>query len=117
MISDRVFCVHGGLSPSLNSLEEIINIQRPLPLNDGSGLAIDLLWSDPHPSIEDWEENYDRGVSYFFGCNQVDKFLSTFDFNLIVRAHMVVEEGYEFFHGRKLITLFTAPNYCGSFGR
>ena len=73
VISDRVFCVHGGLSPSLNSLEEIINIQRPLPLNDGSGLAIDLLWSDPHPSIEDWEENYDKLVAYHkkFGHSNV----------------------------------------------
>lgn len=28
---------------------------------------------------------------------------------------MVVEDGYEFFHGRKLVTIFTAPNYCGDF--
>jgi serine/threonine-protein phosphatase PP1 catalytic subunit len=61
--------------------------------------------------------NDDRGVSYIFGYNQVDKFLSLFDLNLIVRAHMIVQEGYEFFHGRKLVTIFTAPNYCGQFGK
>lgn len=27
----------------------------------------------------------------------------------------VVEDGYEFFAQRKLITLFSAPNYCGTF--
>jgi serine/threonine-protein phosphatase PP1 catalytic subunit len=61
--------------------------------------------------------NDDRGVSYVFGYNQVDKFLSLFDLNLIVRAHMIVQDGYEFFHGRKLVTIFTAPNYCGQFGK
>lgn len=26
-----------------------------------------------------------------------------------------MEEGYEFFGNRQLITLFSAPNYCGDF--
>ena len=27
----------------------------------------------------------------------------------------VVEDGYEFFAKRQLVTLFSAPNYCGEF--
>lgn len=27
----------------------------------------------------------------------------------------MVEDGYEFFHKRQLVTLFSAPNYCGEF--
>ena len=26
-----------------------------------------------------------------------------------------MEQGYEFFAGRQLVTVFTAPNYCGEF--
>ena len=50
-----------------------------------------------------------------FGPPQIDDFLKRFDFDLIVRAHTVVEDGYEFFHGRKLVTIFSAPNYTGAF--
>jgi serine/threonine-protein phosphatase PP1 catalytic subunit len=45
----------------------------------------------------------------------VASFLQEFDLDLLVRAHQVVEDGYEFFAGRRLVTLFSAPNYCGEF--
>lgn len=61
-----------------------------------------------------WGEN-DRGVSFTFGVDVVSKFLSMHDLDLICRAHQVVEDGYEFFAKRSLVTLFSAPNYCGEF--
>ena len=30
-------------------------------------------------------------------------------------SSQVVEDGYEFFSKRQLVTLFSAPNYCGEF--
>lgn len=45
----------------------------------------------------------------------VAKFLEKHEFDLICRAHQVVEDGYEFFAKRRLVTLFSAPNYCGEF--
>ena len=45
----------------------------------------------------------------------VGKFLQKHDFDLVVRAHQVVEDGYEFFADRQLVTIFSAPNYCGEF--
>lgn len=45
----------------------------------------------------------------------VSKFLREHEFDLICRAHQVVEDGYEFFAKRQLVTLFSAPNYCGEF--
>ena len=61
-----------------------------------------------------WAEN-DRGVSFTYGGDVVRQFLRRFDFDLLIRAHQVVEDGYEFFAGRELVTLFSAPNYCGEF--
>lgn len=113
LIAERIFCCHGGLSPELKSFDQIKRFLRPTEVPD-SGLLCDLLWSDPEKSISAWGEN-DRGVSYTFGPEVVGKFLDRHELDLIVRAHQVVEDGYEFFSSRKLVTLFSAPNYCGEF--
>lgn len=117
-INDKIFCIHGGLSPDLLDLKQIDNIKRPTDIPD-KGLLADLLWSDPDPLVRNfsllhWPKN-DRGVSYTFGKKHVDHFCSKFKIDLIVRGHMVVEDGYEFFNKRKLVTIFSAPNYCGEF--
>ncbi|OWB65673.1 hypothetical protein B5S30_g1001 [[Candida] boidinii] len=112
-IADRIFCVHGGLSPQLTDLKQIKSIQRPTDIPE-TGLLADLLWSDPESSNSEWSEN-DRGVSYCFNKKVVNKFNDRFEFDLIARGHMVVEQGYEFFAKRKLVTIFSAPNYCGEF--
>ncbi len=78
------------------------------------GLLCDLLWSDPDRQCLGWEEN-ERGVSFTFGEDVVQNFLRRHDLDLICRAHQVVEDGYEFFARRQLVTLFSAPNYCGEF--
>jgi serine/threonine-protein phosphatase PP1 catalytic subunit len=57
----------------------------------------------------------DRGVSVTFDGTVIEKFLEDNDLDLVCRAHQVVEEGYEFFADRKLVTVFSAPNYCGEF--
>ena len=89
-------------------------VARALRPRACAGLLCDLLWSDPEADISGWAEN-DRGVSYTFGADVVSKFLQKHDYDLIVRAHQVVEDGYEFFADRQLVTLFSAPNYCGEF--
>ncbi|KAI7848345.1 serine/threonine-protein phosphatase PP-Z [Circinella umbellata] len=113
LVAGKIFCVHGGLSPSLHNMDEVRNIQRPTDVPD-YGLLNDLLWSDPSDVTVDWEDN-ERGVSYCFGKKVINEFLAKFDLDLVCRAHMVVEDGYEFFNDRTLVTVFSAPNYCGEF--
>lgn len=113
VIDEKIFCVHAGISPDLKSLDQIRSIERPTDIPD-DGMLCDLLWADPNEDITGWAES-DRGVSFTFGAEVVTKFLEDYDFDLIVRAHQVMEDGYEFFAKRQLVTVFSAPNYCGEF--
>ncbi|CAI4377103.1 BBM_1a_G0012650.mRNA.1.CDS.1 [Saccharomyces cerevisiae] len=113
IVTGKIFCVHGGLSPVLNSMDEIRHVSRPTDVPD-FGLINDLLWSDPTDSSNEWEDN-ERGVSFCYNKVAINKFLNKFGFDLVCRAHMVVEDGYEFFNDRSLVTVFSAPNYCGEF--
>ncbi|GAB5029856.1 serine threonine-protein phosphatase pp1-beta catalytic subunit [Nannochloropsis oceanica] len=113
VIEEKILCMHGGLSPELHHLSQILNLPRPVDIPD-EGILCDLLWSDPDPSLVGWARN-PRGVSYLFGHDVVEDFLASHDLDLICRAHQVVEDGYEFQASRQLVTLFSAPNYCGEF--
>jgi len=113
IVDEKIFCVHGGLSPEIHQMDQIRRISRPTDIPD-CGLVCDLLWADPEKSVNGWGDN-DRGVSYTFGRDIVGKFLRKHELDLICRAHQVVEDGYEFFAHRQLVTIFSAPNYCGEF--
>jgi len=80
-------CVTTGLSPELQTLEQLRNIKRPTQIPD-AGLTCDLLWSDPDPDAKGWGES-DRGVSFTFGADVVAKFLQRTDLDLVCRAHQV----------------------------
>lgn len=130
LIENQIFCCHGGLSPEMLTPEltnltdlkrKIREIVRPCDVPD-CGLLCDLLWSDPwylesvgeSQEPRGWEPS-ERGVSYMFGPDIIDRFLERFNLDLICRAHQVVEDGYEFYANRSLVTIFSAPNYCGEF--
>lgn len=121
MIDEKILCMHGGLSPELSDIKQIIALPRPTDVPDQGiilllnlGLLCDLLWSDPEKTANGFNDN-ERGVSYVFSEKIVEDFNKNNDLDLIIRAHQVVEEGFEFFANRQLITIFSAPNYCGEF--
>lgn len=53
LVEDKIFCTHGGLSPSLTDFADINQIRRPLDVPP-EGLMCDLLWSDPVQSDIEW---------------------------------------------------------------
>ena len=112
IIDEKILCLHGGLSPNLQNINLIKNIKLPINTPD-NGLACDLVWADPCDElVEDFGFN-ERGISYNFSAEYTKKFMKENGIDLIVRAHQVVEEGYEFFADHHLITLFSVPNYLG----
>ena len=114
LIDENILCMHGGLSKDLNNIEQLNKILRPTEIPD-DGLLCDLVWSDPSDELsENFGEN-ERNISVTFSKNVVEEFTKNNNLDLICRAHQVVEEGFQFFAGMKLVTIFTAPNYAGEF--
>ena len=113
LVGQKILCMHGGLSPKLQRISQIDSIKRPCKIPE-EGIMCDLLWADPEKDLSGWEDN-DRGVSYIFGADIVQDFVKKNNIDLVCRAHQVVEDGYEFFANRSLITIFSAPNYNNEF--
>jgi serine/threonine-protein phosphatase 4 catalytic subunit len=114
LINDRIFCVHGGLSPTVATLDQIRQIerQREIP-HDGS--FCDLVWSDPE-DIEGWSVS-PRGAGYIFGADIVEAFRAANHVTHIARAHQLVMDGYRYMFDDALVTVWSAPNYvhrCGN---
>jgi serine/threonine-protein phosphatase 4 catalytic subunit len=84
IIDEKVFCVHGGLSPSINTLDEIKVIDRKQEVPH-DGAMCDLMWSDPD-DIHGWSMS-PRGAGYLFGSDIVEQFNRANGVELIARAH------------------------------
>ncbi|KAL2984487.1 hypothetical protein AAZX31_12G090800 [Glycine max] len=114
LIEKKIICMHGGIGRSINHVEQIENIQRPITMEAGSIVLMDLLWSDPteNDSVEGLRPNARGPGLVTFGPDRVMEFCNNNDLQLIVRAHECVMDGFERFAQGHLITLFSATNYC-----
>ncbi|KAH7861299.1 hypothetical protein Vadar_024351 [Vaccinium darrowii] len=113
-LNEKVFIVHGGLfSVDGVKLSDIRAIDRFCEPPE-EGLMCELLWSDPQPQPGRGPSK--RGVGLSFGADVTKRFLQENNLDLVVRSHEVKDEGYEIEHDGKLITVFSAPNYCDQMG-
>jgi diadenosine tetraphosphatase ApaH/serine/threonine PP2A family protein phosphatase len=109
LVDRRVFSVHGGLSPKITMIESIalLNRQEEIP---STGPLCDLCWSDPSETCCNWHENQ-RGAGWMFGAPQVEEFCRNNTIELITRSHQLAMEGFKWFFDKKLVTVWSAPNY------
>ncbi|CAA2963612.1 serine threonine- phosphatase 5 isoform X2 [Olea europaea subsp. europaea] len=142
VINEKVFVVHGGLfSVDGVKLSDIRKIDRfcepPEEVKEivlpewipflflvisfnlffffmPTRLMCELLWSDPQPQLGRGPSK--RGVGLSFGADVTKRFLQDNKLDLVVWSHEVKDEGYEIEHDGKLITVFSAPNYCDQMG-
>eukprot|EP01129_Flabellula_baltica_P005883 TRINITY_DN2160_c0_g1_i1.p1 TRINITY_DN2160_c0_g1~~TRINITY_DN2160_c0_g1_i1.p1 ORF type:complete len:334 (-),score=72.34 TRINITY_DN2160_c0_g1_i1:72-1013(-) len=109
LVDGSVLCVHGGLSPDVRTLDQIRTITRNLEIPH-EGPFCDLMWSDPE-EIETWQVS-PRGAGWLFGRKVTEEFNTVNGLNLIARAHQLVQEGYKYMFEDRLVTVWSAPNYC-----
>ncbi|TRZ22111.1 hypothetical protein HGM15179_005015 [Zosterops borbonicus] len=109
LVDGQIFCLHGGLSPSIDTLDHIRALDR-LQEVPHEGPMCDLLWSDPDDR-GGWGIS-PRGAGYTFGQDISETFNHANGLTLVSRAHQLVMEGYNWCHDRNVVTIFSAPNYC-----
>ena len=112
VVHGSIFCVHGGLSPSLNSIRRLENIERPVPNYFGDQVVADIVWSDPSDEIEEYGINQ-RGSGVLFGTEATRAFLEDNRFQLLVRAHQCTKNGVELFANNMGLTVFSCSDYTG----
>jgi serine/threonine-protein phosphatase 2A catalytic subunit len=109
LVEEKIFCLHGGLSPSIDTLDHARALDRVQEVPH-EGPMCDLVWSDPDDRCG-WGIS-PRGAGYTFGSDITEQYNHTNGLDLISRAHQLVMEGYQWAHNRGVVTIFSAPNYC-----
>lgn len=109
LIDNQVFCLHGGLSPAIDNLDDIRALDRVQEVPH-EGPMCDLLWSDPDDRYG-WGIS-PRGAGYTFGQDISENFNHSNNLTLVARAHQLVMEGYQWSQENQVVTIFSAPNYC-----
>ena len=121
LVAQRVFVVHGGIGDESympNGLSDVRAIQRPVVDVFSDPLVAQLLWSDPNtdvnPTTESCTSPRDKHAGNIkrFGSRRLAAFCEQNHLDFVVRAHELKPNGFEIYHNR-LITIFSAANYCG----
>eukprot|EP00756_Hemistasia_phaeocysticola_P024690 Hpha_TRINITY_DN15962_c0_g1::TRINITY_DN15962_c0_g1_i6::g.74560::m.74560/K15423/PPP4C; serine/threonine-protein phosphatase 4 catalytic subunit len=109
LVADKVLSVHGGLSPSLTTIDQINDIDRFMEVPN-EGPMCDLMWSDPE-DVDGWAIS-PRGAGHIFGADVVAKFCKENNLDLVTRSHQLVMEGFKSQFDDLIVTVWSAPNYC-----
>ena len=93
VVEGKIFCIHGGLSPEIKTLDQIRLIDRRMEIPH-EGPFCDLMWSDPE-EIETWAMS-PRGAGWIFGSRVTSEFNHINDLELVARAHQLVMDGFKY---------------------
>lgn len=111
IIDKTIFCVHGGISPHINSVYQIEVMEKPILTFNYNSLLTDLMWSDPSTSVTFFLES-ERGFGCIFGQDAVFEFCRNQKMDKIIRSHQCVKSGVESLFYEKVLTVFSCSNYC-----
>ena len=125
LVDDNILLIHGGIGSSINTLDDIESIKRPISVEHNVTSTsqlhiIDLLWSEYSDNIDNIEVNNERdknknGFIVKYGKERLNKFLNENKINLLITAHQYVKEGFTTFNNDRLLTVFSATNYMDKY--
>jgi protein phosphatase len=110
IVQGSFFCVHGGISPLLETISEIEILRRPILDDKDDRLIRDLLWSDPTEESVRFTES-PRGATIEYGALAVRTFLQANGLEAIIRGHQCVD-GVVKSPGMPVWTVFSSSNYA-----
>jgi serine/threonine-protein phosphatase PPG1 len=113
VVDNKIFCVHGGMSPLIQRISDINKLNR-IGEVPSEGPITDLMWSDPDNDVEGFKIS-ERGAGYVFGEMVVNKFLHINNIDNIVRAHQLCLDGYNILFNGKIVTVWSAPHYMNRY--
>jgi len=113
VVNNSILCLHGGISPYLETLEDIQNTQMPLREIDGTTIASDILWSDPRYGI-DYFKDSTRGLGCFFSQDALGVFLEVNNLKTLIRGHEFYESGYSWDFDHDCLTLCSSTDFNGT---
>jgi protein phosphatase len=127
--NNKVFAVHAGIGSSIQKIDDIEKIQRPLKITLGAvndqvqQAAMDLLWSDPTPSEDTLgihpnlarDPQKQNNIS-LYGADIVEKFLKNNQISMMIRANQICMDGMDRYANNQVFTITSCSNYNNSHG-
>ena len=111
-INNYSICIHGGIGPTIENVQQIADIKRPISIFQDNQIVPDLLWSDPSERINLYLPS-NRGMGNLFGKDVLAPFLKNSNLKLLIRGHQCIQSGCEYALDNMVATVFSASNYCG----
>jgi diadenosine tetraphosphatase ApaH/serine/threonine PP2A family protein phosphatase len=111
VVGSQIFCVHGGLSRGLKSLDQIAATPMRVVNYFDNRMVADLVWSDPEGGVAMFADGR-RGSGMVFGTTAVKKFLKTVGLKLMIRSHQCIADGFMLFDQNCGLIVFSSSEYC-----
>jgi len=110
LVNNFILALHGGIAENLKTLRQIENIEKNL-IEVRDPLVLQILWNDPTEDALGFQPSMRGPGIRVFGKDVFERFIKENGIDLMVRAHEVFPEGYSYFFGGKLLSIFSARNY------
>jgi protein phosphatase len=109
LVNGEILCLHGGLAKGLDIIKQIEDLPKEIDVSNP--ILFQILWNDPRDDITGFIPS-DRGPDiFYFGKDVYENFAQNNNLTHLVRAHAVFRNGFHWFFGGSVLSLFSASNY------